>query len=91
MVVYEGDMLIGAVINVVIVEHLLNIVEAARLATGEGEADTITEAEIENRHAGLVGIGDCSFIPGFAEAVFSKEKGGRRMFLDIGNEFLPEP
>ena len=51
MVVNEGDKLVGAMINTVVVQHLLDIVETARLAAGEGEADAITEAEIENRHA----------------------------------------
>ena len=50
MVVYESDKFIGAVINAVVVKYLFNIVEAARLTTGEGEPDTVTEAEIENLH-----------------------------------------
>ena len=91
MVVNERHQFIGTLIDTVIVQHPFHLMEAARLLARKAKADAITETEIKNGHADVVGVINRPLLPRLAEAILTKHEQPWLVSLHGCGEFLPEP
>ena len=90
VIVKEGHQLIRPVVDGVLPQQVLHGAEPT-LGIGEGLADRIAEAEVENRHPGVIRVLHRARLLGVAEAVFAEDEGAGLVRLDVRDEFLPEP